>query len=435
MSETSKYKAAAPFILMTVFLDMLSIGIIIPVFAQRIKLFVGGSVSEAGLWMGIFGACWGLAQFLFSPVQGAVSDSLGRRPVVLASNLGTGLDFLFMALAPNLWWLLAGRIISGMASASISTAYAYMSDVTEPHRRAGVFGLMGAAFGFGFILGPSLGGILGGGLHWQFLTDHGLGFLNFTGNYRLPFFVASGLSLVNFLYGVFVLPESLTRDRRKPFSLHAANPIAALRFLGRSGEVLRLAVMYLALMFSQSVFPTTMVLYADYRFHWGPTQVGLMLAAVGVCSAFVQAGLTGVIVKALGERRAMFIGLGSGLAAFICYALAPDWRLFVAAMPLGALSGLAMPNIQALMSSKVDPREQGRLQGANMSLSSMSTIFAPILFGAILAFVTRGDVPRIFSGAAFLLAALCLLLALVLGVGVRQSLKVSSAYGGTSDSH
>ncbi len=430
-SKAGKLKAAAPFILFTVFLDMLSIGIIIPVFAPLIRHFtVSGTVSEAGLWVGIFGSAWGLAQFLFSPVQGSMSDSIGRRPVVLASNLGTGLDFLFMAVAPNLWWLLVGRIISGMTSASISTAYAYMSDVTEPAKRAKVFGLMGAAFGMGFIVGPSLGGILGGGLHWQFLTDHGLGFLNFSGGPRLPFFVASALSIVNFIYGFFVLPESLPKDRRKPFSFRAANPIAAIRFLSRSSEVLRLAVMYLLLMFAQSVFPTTMVLYSAYRFGWGPSQVGIMLAFVGILSAVVQAGLTGVIVKALGELKTMFLGLGAGLVAFTWYAFAPQWQVFVLAMPVGALWGLTMPNIQALMTSKVDPKEQGMLQGSNMSLASMATIFAPIAFGSILSAVTRGGVPRELSGAAFLLAALCLLLALLLGLGVHSSLKVAPAYDG-----
>ena len=430
-AKPGKTKAGAAFILFTVFLDMLSIGIIIPVFAPLIRHFTTtGTVSEAGLWVGIFGSCWGLAQFLFSPVQGAASDSIGRRPVVLASNLGTGLDFLFMAMAPGLWWLLAGRIISGMTSASISTAYAYMSDVTEPQKRAKVFGLMGAAFGLGFIVGPSLGGILGGGLHWQFLTDHGLGFLNFQGGARYPFFFAAGLSMLNFVYGFFVLPESLPKERRKPFSIHAANPIAAFRFLSRSGQVLRLSVMYLALMFAQSVFPTTMVLYALYRFGWGPSQVGLMLAAVGVLSAVVQAGLTGLIVKRFGERTTMFIGLSAGLIAFVWYGLAPSWEIFVAAMPIGALWGLAMPNIQALMTSKVDPKEQGTLQGANMSLSSMATIFAPIAFGSILSYVTRPGMPHELSGAAFWLAAFCILLAVLLAGGVKAALKVEKAYDG-----
>ncbi|MFT4077295.1 MAG: TCR/Tet family MFS transporter [Asticcacaulis sp.] len=413
-------KAAAAFILVTVFLDMLSIGVIIPVLPNLIKSFLNGSVSEAGLWTGIFGAAWGLAQFLFTPVQGGLSDAIGRRPVVLASNFGTGVDFLFMALAPGLWWLLIGRIISGMTSASISTAYAYMSDVTPPEKRAGVYGLMGAAFGVGFVVGPSLGGILGGGLNWQFIQ--------FSGDHHYPFFFAAILSLCNFLYGLFVLPESLPEDRRKPFSFHTANPLGAIRFLARSGQVMRLSLMYFLLMFGQSVFPTTMVLYADYRFGWGVTQVGLMLAVVGILSAIVQGGLTGLVTRRIGERKAMYVGLIASLIAYAGYGLATNGLMFVAFIAIGCLGGLAMPNIQSLMSSKVDPKEQGTLQGSNMSLSTMGNIVAPLIFGLVLATVTKAGVPMAFSGAAFLLAGVCTLLALGLATGVKQSLKVEAGY-------
>ncbi|MGA9658955.1 MAG: TCR/Tet family MFS transporter [Asticcacaulis sp.] len=403
---THPRKAAAVFILITVFLDMLSIGVIIPVLPNLVKSFLNGSVSQAGIWIGIFGAAWGLAQFIFSPIQGGLSDAIGRRPVILASNFGTGIDFLFMALAPGLWWLLAGRIISGITSASISTAYAYMSDVTEPAGRSKVFGLMGAAFGVGFIVGPSLGGIVGD------INPH------------YPFYLAAILSLCNFMYGFFVLPESLPPEKRKPFNIRNANPLGSFRFLARSAQVLRLSVMYLLMMFAQNVFPTAMVLYAGYRFGWGPKEVGIMLAVVGVNSAIVQAGLTGIIVKKLGERKTMFLGLMTGLISFIGYGLAPNWVAFCAFLPIGAFWGLAMPNIQSLMSSKIDAKEQGALQGANMSLSSMATIFAPLLFGFTLSAFTKSGVPFALSGAPFLLAALCLLAALILGLGVTQSLKV-----------
>ena len=424
MSETpaAPRKAAAAFILVTVFIDMLSIGIIIPVLPNLIKAFLGGSVSEAGLWTGIFGAAWGLAQFIFSPIQGGLSDAIGRRPVVLASNFGTGVDFLFMALAPGLWWLLIGRIISGMTSASISTAYAYMSDVTAPEKRASVYGLMGAAFGVGFVVGPSLGGILGGGLHW--------GIIQFNGDHHYPFFFAAILSLCNFLYGLFVLPESLSKDKRKPFSFHTSNPLGAFKFLARSAQVLRLSFMYFLLMFGQSVFPTTMVLYAGYRFGWGPTQVGLMLAVVGILSAVVQGGLTGVITKWIGERKAMYIGVVTSLIAYTAYGLAPNWMVFVGFISIGCFGGLAMPNIQSLMSSKVDPKEQGTLQGANMSLTTMGNIVSPLIFGYVLSVVTKPGVAMIWSGAAFLVAAFCTLLCLGLATGVTQSLKIEKAYGG-----
>ncbi len=446
LGNDHKLKAAAPFILVTVFLDMLCIGIILPVLPHLITRFLGGSVSMAGLWTGIFGCAWGLAQFVFSPIQGGLSDHFGRRPVVLASNFGTGVDLIFMAVAPNLWWLLAGRIISGMTAASVSTAYAYMSDVTEPHKRAKVFGWMGAAFGVGFITGPTLSALLTlaapGLAAWLGTVGHSLGtsglaeWLAAFGRHpdvveeRLPFVIAGMLSLINFLYGFFVLPESLSPEKHKPFSFHAANPVGAVKFLARSNEVLRLAGMYLMIYFAQSVFPTTFVLYAQYRFHWGLPQVAACFAAVGVLTAIVQAGLTGLIVKTFGERKAMFIGLVCGGIAFVGYAIAPTSWIFVLFLPIGAFWGLAGPNIQALMTSKVDPKEQGTLQGANTSLSSAANIFAPLIFGGLLFFVTRPGMPVAFSGACFLLAALFMGLNLWLGLGVKQSLKRA---GGHSD--
>ena len=442
--KQKKLKAAAPFILVTVFLDMLCIGIILPVLPDLITSFLGGSISAAGLWTGIFGCAWGLAQFIFSPIQGGLSDHFGRRPVVLASNFGTGVDLMFMAFAPGLWWLLVGRVISGMTAASISTAYAYMSDVTEPHQRAKVFGWMGASFGIGFIMGPTLSAglalvapqvaaMLG-------VIGHGMGtsaFPSWVASFslhpdvvvqRLPFVVAGLLSLINFLYGFFVLPESLSPEKHKPFSFHLSNPIGAIKFLARSAEVLRLACMYLMIYLAQSVFPTTFVLYAKYRFGWGRPEVAGCLAVVGVLTAIVQAGLTGLIVKKVGERKAMFIGLICGAIAFIGYAFAPTAWIFVLFLPIGAFWGLAGPNIQALMTAKIDPKEQGTLQGANTSVSSAANIVAPLAFGALLAYVTRPGAPIVFSGACFALAALFMALNFWLGLGVKQSLKVAPVH-------
>ena len=398
-------QAAAAFVLVTVFLDMLSIGIMIPVLPQLIKTFVGGSVSAAALWTGIFGVAWGAAQFIFSPIQGGLSDSIGRRPVILASNFGTGIDYLLMAVAPNLWWLLLGRVISGVTAASISTAYAYMSDVTPPEGRAKVFGTMGAAFGLGFIIGPGVSGLLG------HVNPH------------FPLFVAAGLSLINFLYGYFVLPESLPVDRRKPYCFKAASPVGAVKFLARSGQVLRLATMYLLMMFSQNVYPTTFVLYAGYRFHWGMREVSLCLSGVGIMAAIVQAGLTGMIVKRIGERRAMFVGLICAIVAFVGYGLTPTWWSFIIFMPIGAFGGLAAPNIQSLMTGHVPPNEQGTLQGANSALSSAANMFAPLVFGTVLWAVTRPGVPSVFSGAAFCVSGLIVTVGLVLAFGVRQKPK------------
>ncbi len=443
LGDDKTLRAAAPFILVTVFLDMLCIGIIAPVLPQLILSFVGSSVSVASLWTGVFGCVWGLAQFFFSPIQGALSDHFGRRPVVLASNFGSGVDLIFMAVAPNLWWLLIGRVVSGITAASISTAYAYMSDVTEPHQRARVFGWMGASFGASFIMGPTLSAglvLVAPGVGTALGTvGHAIGasglsawLISFSRHpeivvQRLPFVVAGALSLINFLYGFYVLPESLPPEKRQAFSLHTANPIGAVKFLSRSRQVLRLAVMYLVIYFAQSVFPTTFVLYAKYRFNWGPSQVAMCLAAIGIMTGAVQGGLTGRVVKAVGERNAMFIGLLCGAAAFLGYALTPTWWAFVLFLPVSSLWGLAAPNIQALMSANVDPKEQGVLQGSNASLSSAANIVAPLAFGALLAYVTRPGVQPILSGACFAVAGLCLLATLWLGLGVRQGMKPTSS--------
>jgi MFS transporter, DHA1 family, tetracycline resistance protein len=400
----TRRKAAAPFILFTVFLDMLSIGIMIPILPRLIEGFVG-SVSAAGWWSGLFGTLWGIAQFFVSPIQGGLSDRFGRRPVVLASNLGSGIDYFLMALAPNLWWLLIGRIVSGMTAASVSTAYAYMSDVTAPEGRAKVFGMMGAAFGLGFVIGPGIGGLLG---HYD---------------PRYPFFLAGTLSLLNCAYGYFVLPESLPKDKRKAFSFKTSNPIGAVKFLARSKEVFRLSLMSLTLNFAHHSLQTTFVLYAGYRFGWGPLNVGLCLMGVGVMMGFVQAVLTGKIVKRLGEKKTMMLGLACGVVGFMGYGLAPNWMIFIAFAPIQAMWGIAMPSIQALMTSKVDPHEQGTLQGANMSLSSLAGVIAPMVFGVVFSTVTGPGQPMIWSGAAFCLSAAFLVLNLFIGAGVKPSLK------------
>ena len=403
-----KLKAGAPFILFTVFLDMLSIGIMVPVLPLLIKSFVGND-SEAALWVGIAGALWGVAQFIFSPIQGGMSDRYGRRPVVLASNLGSAIDYGFMAIAPNLWLFMVGRFISGATAASISTAYAYMSDVTPPEKRAGVFGMMGAAFGLGFIIGPGLGGLMA-----QFGT-------------RAPFMLAAGLSFVNFLYGYFVLPESLSKDRRKALSFKTTNPFGAIQFLARSAQVFRLAVVYLVMMFAHSVYPTTFVIFAIHKFHWGSWDAAKMLMLVGVLSSVVQGGLTGPIVKMIGERKAMWIGLTCGAIGFFGYGFAPTPLIMMACAPIAALSGLVMPSIQALMTAKVDPKEQGTLQGSNTSMSTLATIFAPLIFGTVLSAVTKDGMPLWWSGAAFGLAGLFVLLALFLSLGVKPALKIDHA--------
>lgn len=407
---SSPFKKGVLFILFTVALDMLSLGIIIPVLPKLVESFVG-SASQAGIWMGIFGTVWGLMQFIFSPVQGGLSDAYGRRPVVLGSNLGMGLDYIFMAFAPNIWFLLVGRAISGATSASISTAYAYISDITEPSERAKYFGIMGAAFGLGFVVGPTIGGLAGD-------IDP-----------RLPFLVAGGFSLLNAIYGFFVLPESLKPENRKAFSVKTANPLGAFKFLSRTPQLLRLALINLTVMLAHHVLPITFVLYAGARYQWGAKEVGLSLGAVGVCSAFVQAFLTGVVVKAIGEKKAMLIGLSCGVLGFIGYGVAPTGLWMLSVIPLMSLWGLTTPSGQALMSLQVTPQEHGTLQGSTMSLSSMAGIFSPMIFGTVFWWATQPHQPSFLIGAAFWVASSMIAVALLLAMGVQPREKVMAEKG------
>jgi MFS transporter, DHA1 family, tetracycline resistance protein len=397
-THTPVRQAAVIFVFITVMLDMLAFGIIIPVFPHLVQHMTGGDISTAVRWTGIMGALFGLMQFVFSPVQGALSDRFGRRPVILASNLSLGLDFILMAVAQALPVLFIGRVISGIASASISTANAYIADVTPREKRAAAYGLLGGAFGIGFIIGPALGGFLGG---WSV---------------RAPFWVAAGLALTNFLYGYLVLPESLPKEKRSArFDVKNANPLGALRMLRRYPQVFALAVVFFLVALAQFSLNSTFVLYADYRYHWGPQEVGYTLALVGVCSAIVQAGLVRKAVPRFGERRVMLAGLLFGISGFLTLGFATNSVIFVLAIPLLALAGLGGPTTQAIITRQVDPHEQGRLQGAISSLSSLATIFGPFVFSQTFAFFIGTSAPIHLPGAAFILSASLLCLGFVLG--------------------
>ncbi|KFN43775.1 hypothetical protein N789_07470 [Arenimonas oryziterrae DSM 21050 = YC6267] len=381
-------RAALAFIFVTVLIDILSFGLIIPVLPQLLKQFMGGDIGRATAWHGLFATGYMVMQFFSAPVQGALSDRFGRRPVILISNLGLALDFLIMAFAQTLPWLFIGRLLSGVTSASFSTANAYIADVTPPEKRAAAFGKLGMAFGLGFTFAPVFGAWLG-------LID-----------IRMPFMVAAGLCLANFCYGLFVLPESLVPENRSPqFEWKRANPLASLRLLRGHPELFGLASVVFLMGLAHLVYPMTFVLYADYRFGWGLKMVGYTLLIVGVTTIIVQGGLVGRIVKKLGERRALMFGMGCGALGFLCYGLAPTGYWFWAAMPLAALWGVANPSAQAIMTRHVSPQEQGRLQGAIGSLNSIAGILAPALFTQTFAAVVHANLHGVLAGATFYLAA------------------------------
>jgi DHA1 family tetracycline resistance protein-like MFS transporter len=345
-------------------LDVLALGVMIPVLPTIVLGFMGGDTAGAAEMFGLFATVWGLMQFLCSPLLGALSDRYGRRPVILISCLGLGLDYIFMAIAPSLTLLFVGRIISGITAATISTAFAYIADVTPPDGRAKAFGLVGMAFGLGFVVGPAIGGLLGG-------LDP-----------RLPFWV------------------SLPPERRMAFEWKRANPVGSLNLLRSQRQLLGLATIDFIDSLAHQVLPSVVVLYAAYRYGWGETMVGLTLAFVGICSALVQGLVVGPAVTQLGTRRALIAGLLAGSLGMMIYALAPTGSWFWLGVPVMALWGVAGPSLQDMMSRRVSPSEQGQLQGANSSSRSVAGMIGPGVFTATFAYLINW-----LPGAAFLLAA------------------------------
>ena len=390
VASAPRRRAALVFIFVTVVLDMLALGMILPVLPHLIEDFLGGDTARAAKIFGVFGSVWAVMQFVSMPVMGGLSDRFGRRPVILLSNLGLGLDYVLMALAPNLRWLFVGRVISGVTAASISTAMAYIADVTPPENRAKSYGLVGMAFGLGFIIGPALGGVLGS-------IDP-----------RLPFWAAAGASLANAAYGFFVLPESLPPERRRAFEWKRANPVGSLKFLRAHREITGLAGAGFLSAVAHAVLPAVFVLYAGYRYGWDEKTVGLALAVVGASSVVVQGTLVGPLVRRFGERRVLLAGLLAGAVGFFVYALAPTGPLFLAGIPVVALWGLAAPSAQGLMTRHVAANVQGELQGAMGSLQGIATVIGPVMFATIFAWSIEAGQHWHFPGAAYTLAAMLL---------------------------
>jgi MFS transporter, DHA1 family, tetracycline resistance protein len=394
-------KAAVVFVLVTVTLDMLALGLIVPVLPKLILNFLGGEMSRAARWQGIFGVTFALMQFVFSPVLGVLSDRFGRRPVILASNFGLGLDYFIMALAPSIGWLFLGRVIAGITAASISTAMAYISDVAPPEKRAGAFGMIGAAFGVGFILGPALGGLLG------------------NSDPRLPFWVAGCLSLTNAAYGFFFVPESLPRDRRKPFELRRANPVGALILLRSHPELFRLATIQFIGYLAHEVFEIW-ALYAIYRYLWTPGLVGLSLAFVGALSIVISGGLVSFIVSRMGERRTLYIGQFFGGLGMLFAGLARSGTLFMVSIPIMMLWTISGPAAQGMMTRRVSEREQGALQGAIASLRSVAVLMGPALFPFTFAYFIDQKHDWVIPGAPWFLAAALLFVAMIMSTRIPR---------------
>jgi DHA1 family tetracycline resistance protein-like MFS transporter len=394
--------AAFVFILVMVALDMLAFGIIAPVLPDLIRQFEGGDFARASDITGYLLLVWNVMQFLFSPILGAWSDRFGRRPIILLSCFGLGIDYIFMALAPTLGWLFVGRIISGITASNIATAYAYVTDVTPPEKRAKPFGYISAAFGLGFIIGPAVGG---------YLSSH---------NIRAPFWAAAILSLLNSLYGFFVLPESLPRERRAKSAWHMANPIGSLELLLSHPVLAGLAVVVTLYYLAHNSLPSMWALYTEYRYGWNRGDVGLSLAVVGVCASLISGILVGPFVKRFGERRSVLFGLLCGTLGFAGFALASRGWVLYAVIPFIALWGIAAPAIQSLMSRRVDTSSQGKLQGAINSLRAITGMIGPVLFTQVFAFAISPRTSIHLPGAPYYLATLLLLSSLLLAVYVTR---------------
>jgi MFS transporter, DHA1 family, tetracycline resistance protein len=393
MNQTLPGKHALVFIFITILIDVIGIGITFPVAPKLIVSLAQVTLSDAARYGGWLMFVYAGMQFLFAPLIGNLSDRFGRRPLLIFSLVMLSLDFLIVACAPTIFWLFLGRFLSGIAGASFTSANAYIADVTPPEKRAGSFGLLGAAFGIGFTVGPALGGLLG---------DISL---------RLPFFVSAGLALCNATYGYFVLKESLPPERRRAFDWKRANPLGALMALKRFPFVLGLGGVMILMRFAHDANPSVWTFYTMERFHWTMREVGLSMMATGIVTAIAYGGLTRILIPRLGEVRAVYIGLFSGALGFAGFALSTQGWMLYAWLPIFALMALAMPSLNAMMSKIVDPSEQGELQGALTSMGSLTSVVAPLFMSYLFAYTTSDRAPVYFPGAAFAAASLCLIAA------------------------
>ncbi|SFP69572.1 TCR/Tet family MFS transporter [Parafilimonas terrae] len=389
-------KAAVGFIFITLLIDTMGWGLIIPVLPELIAELKHITINEASAYGGLLLSTYAITQFLFSPVIGNLSDRYGRRPVLLSSLLGFGIDYIILALAPTFGWLFLGRVIAGITGASFTTGSAYIADVSTPETRAKNFGLIGAAFGLGFIIGPALGGLLSG---WGI---------------RAPFFAAAALCLLNTLYGYFVLPESLSKENRRAFNWKKANPFGSLQFLRKTPAISGLAFGFFLIYMAAQAVQGNWSFFTMYRFNWTPGLVGVSLAVVGVLVGAVQVGLTRVLNPKIGDAKSIYLGLILYTVGLVLFAFATStWMMFAFLVPY-CLGGVAGPALQSTLAGHVAPNQQGELQGALTGLMSLTTVLGPLLMNNLFTFFTSSKAPFLFPGVSFLLGAVFMLFSLII---------------------
>jgi DHA1 family tetracycline resistance protein-like MFS transporter len=387
------------FIFLTMLIDVIGFGLIIPVLPKLLAEMTGGDLSTASRWGGWLMFSYAVMQFLFSPIIGGLSDRFGRRPVILAALFAFGIDFIISGLAPSIWWFFLGRLLAGITGATFTSGMAYIADISPPEKRAQNFGLVGAAFGMGFIIGPLIGGVV-----------------SYYYGIRAPFFVAAGLALLNWLYGYFILPESLAPENRRPFDWKRANPIGSLLNLRRYPLILSLVASLVCIYVAGHANQSTWTYITMAKFGWDERMVGYSLAFVGFATGTVQGGLTRILIPKLGEQRSVYIGLGLYAVGFVLFAFATQgWMMFAFMVPF-SLGGLAGPSLQGIISGQVPPNEQGELQGALTSLISLTSIVGPLLMTNLFAHFTAPTTPIHFAGAPFLMGAVLSLFSMLLAI-------------------
>ena len=395
MKKTGK-KAAVGFIFITLLIDITGWGIILPVVPKLIGELIHSDITEAATYGGWLGFAYAFTQFIFSPIVGNLSDQYGRRPILLISLLGFALDYLLLAVAPSLGWLFAGRIIAGLTGASISTASAYIADVSTDETRTKNFGLIGAAFGLGFIIGPVIGGLLG---HY---------------GARIPFYVASVLCLLNFLYGYFILPESLDQNKRRPFDWRRANPIGSLKFLAKHPKISSLVIALILVYIGLQAVQSNWHFFTMYQFNWSERTVGLSLGVLGLLLGFVQGVLIRWTAPKLGEQTSIYSGLIFYALGLLLFSFANEgWMMLMFLIPY-SLGGICGPSLQSMISKSISSNQQGELQGALTSLVSATSIIGPPIMTNLFYYFTHDKAPFKFSGAAFFLASVLMILSAVI---------------------